>query len=182
MKKLPQDFQLKRYGVDVRLVEEKDAEFILSLRTDEKLARFLHKTDNDINKQIEWIKAYKEREKQGIDYYFIYFYQDIPYALNRIYDITEQQCTGGSWISKPGTNVEQTMATMLIARDIMFEELEIKQDMFDVRKGNKQVQKIHKMMGAKQVGETELDYLYSMNEEDYYKGKENIIRLLNLKY
>ena len=56
------DFPMKRYGISVRLVEEDDAEFILKLRTNRKLSRYLHKTDADIEKQIQWIRNYKKRE------------------------------------------------------------------------------------------------------------------------
>lgn len=65
------NFELERYGVKVRLVTEQDVSFILSLRTDKRLSRYLHKTDNDLVKQLEWMKAYKERERKGEDYYFI---------------------------------------------------------------------------------------------------------------
>jgi hypothetical protein len=42
---------LDKFNVRRRFVEERDAEFILSLRLDEKKGRFLSKTDNDIEKQ-----------------------------------------------------------------------------------------------------------------------------------
>ena len=62
---LSEYFELEHYGVKVRLATEQDAPFILSLRTDKRLSRFLHKTDNDLVKQLEWMKAYKERERKG---------------------------------------------------------------------------------------------------------------------
>ena len=63
--------KIEKYGLKARLVEEQDAAFILSLRTDPKLSRFLHPTENDEEKQRAYIRGYKEREKQGKDYYFI---------------------------------------------------------------------------------------------------------------
>ena len=63
---------MNKYGIDVRFVEESDAEFILSLRTDPKLSRYLHATDNDVEKQRQWIRKYKEREAHGKEYYFMY--------------------------------------------------------------------------------------------------------------
>ena len=97
------NFELERYGVKVRLVTEQDVSFILSLRTDKRLSRYLHKTDNDLVKQLEWMKAYKERERKGEDYYFIYTNDDGPFGLNRIYDIHGDCGTGGSWLCKPDT-------------------------------------------------------------------------------
>lgn len=178
---LSEDFELECYGVKTRLVTEQDATFILSLRTDERLSRFLHKTDDDLSKQLEWMKSYKERERKGLDYYFIYSNADIPFGLNRIYDIHDDCGTGGSWLCKSGSDVEASIATLLIMRDIMFDRIGLQYDRFDVRKGNKHVQKIHKMMGAKIIGETDLDYLFSLSKSDYQASKKDILQLLNLK-
>ncbi len=180
MNKLAEDFEYEAYGVQVRLVREEDAAFILELRTDESLSRYLHATDCDVEAQLEWLRAYKEREKQGLDYYFVYSAQGVPFGVNRIYDITERQGTAGSWICRPGTAMEHSVASLLILRDILFEQLGLEYDVFDVRKGNKHVQRMHKMMGASQTGETELDYLYSLSKADYLLARENIIELLNL--
>lgn len=180
---LNSNFQYSAYGIDVRLADFKDSEFILSLRTNDKLSKFIHSTDNDLKKQIAWMKEYKIREKEGIDYYFIYSKNGIPFGVNRIYDISEDNSigTGGSWLCKRGTNVEDAMATLIIMRDILFDILNLQYDKFDVRKPNKKVQNIHKMLGAIKVGETELDYLYSLSKEDYHQHKDNFLQLLNLK-
>lgn len=65
MIKLPNNFELDRYGLHVRLVGEEDAEFIVHLRTDEKLSRYINKTNVGVDKQKEWIKQYKKRERYG---------------------------------------------------------------------------------------------------------------------
>ncbi|WP_459189867.1 hypothetical protein ACGE0T_07285 [Parabacteroides sp. APC149_11_2_Y6] len=71
MNKLSKDFHLHKYGIDVRLVNESDAAFMIGLRTDTKLSRFIHQTLPDIEVQKEWIKEYKERKKRkGILFYF----------------------------------------------------------------------------------------------------------------
>lgn len=178
--KLPADFELHRYGIDVRLVTENDAEFILSLRTDEKLSRFIHSTDYDVEKQKQWIRDYKLREQNGTDYYFLYSFHNEAFAVNRIYDIREDHATSGSWVCKKGTDVNQSIATVLIVRDILFYSLCIQKDCFDVRKENLQVQRMHKRMMAVQVGETDLDYLYELDCANYEIGKNKIIKLLNI--
>ena len=151
--KLTSDFQLIRYGVSVRLADEEDSAFILSLRTNEHLARFLHQTSPDLEEQRKWMAAYKLREQKGEDYYFIYSKEGIPFGVNRIYDIHDNIGTGGSWICQPGTDVEDSMASLLIMRDIMFENLHLAYDKFDVRKLNKKVQKVHLLLGAEREGD-----------------------------
>ena len=178
MTKLPSNFELDRYGLHVRLVREEDAEFILRLRTDEKLARYLHATDDNVEKQVEWIKQYKIRETAGEDYYFIYDKDGQNIGVNRIYDINydQEQLTAGSWICKAEGMI--SIYTIIILRDIMFDIMGAKCDCFDVRKGNKKVQRLHEMCGAQKVSEDEQNYYYCLTSEDYKQNKEQILKLL----
>lgn len=182
MHKLSKDFTLSRYGLNVRFVNEEDAEFIVKLRTDEKLGRYLHQTSPDISQQKEWIQSYKKREANGTDYYFMFLdHQGTRLGVCRIYNIHERSCTGGSWAFTPGSPTELVVASSLITRDIMFEILKLEEDNFDVRKENKKVLKFHKMSGSEVVGETELDYLFRITPERYYPKREYLINLLNLE-
>ena len=101
MKQLPLDFEITKYGLHCRLVNESDAAFIVQLRTDAKRSRFIHETDNDVNKQVEWIRNYKQREADGLEYYFIYDINGEPFGVYRIYNIFDDHCTEGSWVCLP---------------------------------------------------------------------------------
>ena len=85
MNTLPSSFEITRYGIYGRLVTEEDVDFILSLRTNKELTKFIHPTDKSHEKQIQWIRDYKIREQEGREYYFIYFYKGEPVGLNRVY-------------------------------------------------------------------------------------------------
>lgn len=180
MRLLPSDFECDKYGLHVRYVVEEDASFILSLRTNPMLSRFIHKTSNDIDAQKNWIREYKVREQLGQDYYFIYSTVDELIGVNRIYNLKEKSCTGGSWICVPNANPNKSIATLLFSRDIMFELLECEDEIFDVRKGNKMVQRLHVMMGARKFEETELDYIYRLRRGDYFDNRGRILKLLKL--
>lgn len=179
-RKLPEDFALHRYGIDVRLANESDSEFILSLRTNEKLSRFLHKTSNDLEKQRQWMKNYKEREERGEDYYFLYSKEGMPFGVNRIYDIKESTATGGSWICISGLMPDISVSTCIIGREILFDILQLEEERFDVRKGNKQVLKMHKMFGATIVGESDIDYFFSLKKKDFKINSAKLINLLGI--
>ncbi len=178
MTQLPENFELDRYGLHVRLVCEEDAEFIVSLRTDEKLARYLHATDDSVDKQVEWIKQYKIREASGEDYYFIYEKDGQTIGVNRIYDIKyeQEQVTAGSWICKSDGML--SIYTIMILRDIIFDLMGAKYDYFDVRKGNKKVQRLHEMCGANKVSSDELNYYYCLTSDAYKQNKEQILKLI----
>lgn len=181
MKKLPEDFILDSLGLSVRLVNESDVDYILSLRTDKHLTRFIHQTDSNRDNQIEWVRNYKKREEEGREYYFIYFLDGKPVGLNRIYNIFEYYGTIGSWICNPGNEPEVSLATYVLMFDLMFDYIKLDITIFDVRKVNKHVWKLHKMLGALSVGESEIDYYFTLNKETYYNNRQNIINLFNLK-
>ena len=57
------DFLINRYGLDVRLVNGYDANFIYSLRSDKELTKYISQVNGTLEHQIDWIKKYKVREK-----------------------------------------------------------------------------------------------------------------------
>lgn len=180
-KLLPQDFYLEQYGLSVRLVTENDTDFIMSLRTDEQKSRYIHKTENDVQKHLEWFKKYKIRESEGRDYYFIYFDKDNkPVGLNRIYNIYDYYGTPGSWLCPNSNKPETTIATYFIGKNIAFEILGLDLLVFDVRKQNKSVWKLHQSLGAQKIGESDIDYYYSMSKDDYMKLRDKYSKLFKL--
>ena len=57
--------------INLRTVTTADAEFILSLRMDSGLNRYLSRVEGAIEEQQSWIESYKEREAAGSEYYFV---------------------------------------------------------------------------------------------------------------
>lgn len=178
--KLDSNFTFEKYGLKVRLVNENDASFIVNLRTDPKLGRYINPTPSDISQQIKWIREYKQREKEGTDYYFIYYFQDEPIGVNRIYNIHENYASAGSWVCRKGLVPAQVFATSIICREIFFEILNIEEYRFEVRKANKQVLRFHKLCGAKITEENELDYFLILTKMEFNNHKENLLKLLKL--
>ncbi len=188
MKKLlPENFEADYYGIHVRLVEEKDAGFIVKLRTDPQLSRFIHTTSSDIAQQIGWIRNYKQREAQGLEYYFIFYKNGKPFGVNRLYHMEqEDRFTSGSWICEPGTDMNAVVASSLIPRIIAFEQLgrEMEFGVEGCHEDNKKVIKFNLMIGMKIKGtRTEAQgkfYTFDLYKEDFYKNKEKLEKLLNL--
>lgn len=178
MKKLSPDFYLAKYGIETRLVEVRDAAFILSLRTDTVHTRFIHSTENNLEKQIEWIKKYKEREQEGREYYFIYSKDGEPMGLSRAYNIFEYYCSSGSWLCKPNNDPKASLATYLIMHDVMFEDLGLDLSIFDVRKDNKKVWRLHESFGAQRIGESDIDFYFTLFKNNYFDKKKNFVSML----
>ena len=122
---LPPNFEIRRYGLYARLVAKQDVDFILELRTNKELTKFIHQTDNDRDNQIEWINEYKVREEEGRDYYFIFFHNNKPVGLNRVYNRSALYATSGSWLCKPEIESWIPIALNFILNDIIFEILKV---------------------------------------------------------
>ena len=179
MKKFDFSVFEQRYGIQVRLVEETDAEFILKLRTDPQLSRFIHATVDSVEKQRDWIIEYKKRESAGKDYYFLYAKDGAPFGVNRIYDIQSDRATDGSWVCKKGLPFDLPVLSLIILFEILFEQLQFDCCYSDIRKQNKKVIKLNLMFGAEQISEDDLNYYYVLRKEYFYKKRENILKLLN---
>ena len=57
--------------INLRSADIKDAEFILEMRMQVHKTQFLSQIDNSLQKQQAWLKAYKDKEKAGLEYYFV---------------------------------------------------------------------------------------------------------------
>jgi len=181
---LPPDLKIEKYGLIARFVREGDAEFIIKLRTDPLLSRFIHATDSDVEKQKEWIRGYKERERRGEDYYFIFFKDNEPVGLNRIYSIHGTTFTTGSWLFDPNSPFECSIAASIMIRELAFEEMGLElEDGYDgVHVDNKQVYKFNKMIGLKETGriqDVKGEYItMQLTKEDFESHKLKLLKYI----
>ena len=159
---------------NIRLVREDDAEFILSLRCDEQKSKYLHKTEYNVDKQKEYIKNCLSKDNEW--YFIIENKKQEPIGTYRIYDLKDDSFCIGSWLMIDDCSPIEMMEGEYLAKMFAFKATGFNKFHFDVRKGNKKVIRYHKMMGAKQVGETDLDYLFECSKEDYIS---NIRKYLN---
>lgn len=158
-----------QYGLIFRLVEEHDAEFILSLRTDPKLSKHVSPVSNDLEAQKSWIRNYKERELLGEEYYFLYTdAQNEPLGVFRLYNIDGGTVTSGSWLAKSGGDELNAIKADLFLTTIIFEGFKFERCLIDVRKNNKKLVRYHKMFFT-QTGEDEQNTYMMMDKEGYHR-------------
>jgi hypothetical protein len=175
MKKLPEDFSIERYGLQVRLVREEDAGFIVTLRTDPRLRKHIHYTSSDVEAQKQWIRNYKLREAQGLDYYFLFSVNNKPQGLARIYDITEETFTQGSWVFSPDAVLGASVLGNIISTEIGF-ELGKKMAYSDARRDNN-THRYVKTYDPEIIKTDELNIYYRILQQGFEQGKKkNIIQ------
>lgn len=183
---LPKDYHGERYGLTYRFVNEGDAEFIYRLRSDATLSKYIHDIHGGVEQQVEWIRNYKQREAEGKEYYLIFFKDEKPVGLNRLYSFHDTTYTGGSWVMVPNSPMEVVLAVPLIIREIAFEELGMTfEDNFDATHvDNKKVIKFNQMFGCKiykHFMDVKGEYVaMSLTKDDFEANKPRLVKMLNL--
>ncbi|WP_421209340.1 GNAT family N-acetyltransferase [Aeromonas enteropelogenes] len=174
--------KFKAKTISFRLIEVDDAEFILSLRTDDKLNRHLSQTSSSLEQQREWIRNYKEREKKGDEYYFIIYRNDNNETVGtvRLYDFIREKKSfcWGSWILNENKTKYAAMESAFLVYQIAFENLGFERAHFDVRRENVKVIAFHQKMGAKIVSENDLDLLFEIEEDAIFEARNKLSRFL----
>lgn len=154
---------------------EEDAEFILSLRVDEKKSKFLSRTEPNIEKQIEWLHNYASSQNQA--YFIIGNRAGEPVGTVRLYDAQQDSFCWGSWLMIHGCPSSFAIESALIVYHYGL-LLGFKRSHFDVRKGNKSVCQFHEKFGAVKIGETAEDYFYSIEKAAIIKSLNRYERYL----
>jgi len=170
---------IDKYGIKLRTVEVEDAEFILSLRLNDKLSRYLSPTTNSIVQQENWINKYKKREKKGIEYYFVTIdNQGNKYGLSRIYDFEDNSFESGSWLFSPDAPKGYSILSDLAGRDYGFEVLGFEYCRFNVKKKNSTVVNYSLAFKPNLLSEDEFTYFFRIDYAAYKKHRDRLIRML----
>ena len=179
MNKLPSIFEIDRYGLHGRLVREEDAEFIVRLRTDAKLGRYIHSTSENVDNQRQWIRDYIEREKTGKEYYFIFSKNNKNVGLARIYNIEEGKFTSGSWLSCSDI-IGGGVLCDIISREIAFKLYPDSINYFDIRKENKNVIRYHQSYHPTIYREDDENLYFYLTKQNFEKYKKLYIRMAQI--
>ena len=167
---------LESKTIRLRFVEENDAEFILKLRLDEKYNKYLSSVSSDVNAQKNWIRAYKEDEKEGRQFYFIIEKLDgTQCGTLRVYDIRTDSFSWGSWILNEDKTKYAAIESAFLVYKFGFEYLGYNKSHFEVVKGNDSVISFHKKMGAVVNGEDDEHFYFEILNKSVEASKEKLI-------
>lgn len=167
---MPEAPTLKGRFVTLRPVDEGDAEYILSLRTDTTLNRFLKSVDNDVEKQRAWITGHNKRAE---GYYFMMINsQQQPCGVIRISDIKEDTCIIGSWIVARECSGFAAVESLMLCFSYSLESLGCSRCIGVMHEDNASVLRVYSALGGTYIGKKE-DFLeYEMTKENFKKAKQ----------
>ena len=130
----------------LRPVSDSDARFIIKLRSDPELNRFLHLTSTSIDAQLEWLYNYYSRPG---DWYFVLErrHDNVAEGLISLYDFDTYQGSAewGRWILRRDS-MAAVESAMLIYR-CAFEELCMREVYCRTAAENKSVVSFHDSCG-----------------------------------
>lgn len=164
-----------------RFVEVSDAEFINKIRNDVKLSRFISFVEDNVEKQGEWIKAYKERESKKCEYYFIIEDENgNKYGTIRLYNLKDDSFEHGSWVFLPKSPDNISIRSEIWIREHAFNELGMNLNKYEVRKLNKTVLMYHRLWNPVLVKEDENNFYFELSKKSFYDGIEHLRNIFNI--
>lgn len=149
--------------INLRLVKEEDADFILRLRNDKELSKFISPTNISLEEQIEWIKRYKIRKNKNEEFYFIVENKEnVACGTVRIYniDFEMKEGTWGSFILDKIRPDGASNEVIKLSLKFAFEELKLEKLCLDVRKENYKAIHIYEKNDFVKIREDEENYYY----------------------
>ncbi|MFC1510850.1 GNAT family N-acetyltransferase [Candidatus Margulisiibacteriota bacterium] len=154
----------------LRTAQEEDAEFILQLRLNPKLNRFIKKTDASIEKQRIWI-AQKRAQKD--DYHLIVQGLDgQKLGVIALYGIDMEKKTfdWGRWIIAEDAPFYAAVESAVLLYDFAFNGLGLQGALFEVQRANEKVISFHKRFGAELLrSDKHFDY-FSFDKSGFMKA------------
>lgn len=162
--------------VSLRSVEESDAEIILKWRTDENISKYLHKVDNDIEKQKNWIR--EQRIREGDYYFMIIDKENNPVGTISLYNIDYEKKEGvfGRWIClSPIFAIESA----ILIYEFGFECLSLNRIISKTVSNNIPVINFHKRFGASYVKDKIKEGDFYLTEYEILKDNYSLIKEKN---
>lgn len=169
---------IKGKYIQLRAATLDDAEFILSLRLDPTLNKYLHATDNSIESQKTWML--NQQKKEG-DYYFIIESKEGELlGVVGVYDIVGNTFNWGRWIIKKSAPMYTSVESTILVYYFAFYILNLDTALSEVMIENKNVIKFHLSYQCQIYKETDDVMYYKFLKENYpillkkFKGFHNV--------
>lgn len=176
------DFTTQKYGLKIRLVNESDAEFIVSLRTNPLLKRYISNTDASVERQKNWIREYYQRESENLDFYFVFTDEnDKRLGVCRIYNIHDSYFTTGSWIFSPDAGPTDAARGDLFIKDFGYDFFPGKSLRFEVHKKNKLCLGFQRLFKPNLIDSDDIQCFYELPKEIYLSNVVNVKTMFKIE-
>ncbi|UYP67450.1 GNAT family N-acetyltransferase [Thalassobacter stenotrophicus] len=167
-------------SLSLRLVQPQDAIYIHSLRMDPTYNTHLSTVSGSVQDQADWITRYKTREAAGSEYYYVIERRadTRPCGVVRLYDITPDRFTWGSWILDHNKPRKAALESAVLIYKLGFEILGKTVSVFDVRCDNLNTLAFHRRFGAVETGQSAQDVFFNYRKAQFELDIEDHMAVL----
>lgn len=161
------------YGrqVNLRLVTTADASYINALRQNPEYNQHVSPVIGTVADQTAWIESYKKREASGKELYYVVERKDsMPCGLVRLYNVTRDRFTWGSWILDRNKPSKAALESAVLSFGIGFVKLGIQHADIDVRMGNAKAIAFYRRFGMKEVRQDCRNLYFEYSRDQYLDG------------
>ena len=138
-------------SINLRDVEESDAEFVLQLRLDPRRNQYLSPVNAEVEAQRRWIRQYLQSEGQA--YFVICDGAFSKLGTVRIYDAVGESFSWGSWVLKEGAPAHAAIESAVLVYTLATRLWGFRAAHFRVHPANTSVLAFHEKFGAQRVSE-----------------------------
>lgn len=175
------DYKLEGKYVNLRSVTENDAEFILKIRNDPKISKYLPPLTVSLEQQQKWIS--KQRADKDSFYFLLETPEGESLGTLSIYDIERDIAETGRFCSygNPFANIE----ACVLMYDFIFNKLKLKSIHIWVFEDNKPVIQMNHGLGfewieRKSTNDNRNYRVGIMTEDSYMKKRIKLLELLQI--
>jgi len=163
----------------LRLIEPDDAAYVYGLRTDPAYNIHLSAVQGTAADQRRWIEGYKAREAELHELYYVIERRDnVPCGLVRLYDITNESFTWGSWILDRNKPPKAALESAMLIYRVGLCQLDIPKAAFEVRRDNDHTIAFHRRFGATQTDETSVDLFFEYTKSQFMAAQPGFMAIL----
>jgi RimJ/RimL family protein N-acetyltransferase len=155
-------------NLTLRLIRPEDADYVHGLRADPSYNRHLSEVRGTAEDQRRWIEAYKGREADLRELYYVIERKDgANCGLVRLYDIDADSFTWGSWILDHNKTRKAALESAVLSFGVGFEGLGLSQAFVDVRIENLQALAIYQRLGMIEQRRDDRDIYFTYQRDRF---------------
>lgn len=154
----------------LRLIEPDDAAYVHGLRTNPAYNSHLSQVTGTVDDQRQWIERYKAREAEGQEYYYVIQRKDgTRCGLVRLYEITAERFTWGSWILDENKPRKAALESAILSFGVGFNMLGKTKALVDVSVENDRAIAFYRRFGMTQIQDDQ-EYFYFNYSRDSFEA------------
>lgn len=165
--------RIEGYRLRLRLVTPEDAAYIHGLRTNPAFNRHLSSVTGTVADQRTWIDSYRAREAAGQELYYVIEKTDgTRCGVVRLYDITADSFTWGSWILDHNKPSKAALESALLSFSVGFERLGLSKAFLNVRSGNANAVAFYQRFGMSRIGVDAINLYFEYTRDQFLQDQD----------